>query len=437
MMRERVITITSVLFVLIFSISPALGQTPYEIFSLEFNIPSETGVDIIFIPANYTLYEMEKFNETVEAYYQTLLSVEPFSEFRDRINVWRIDTTEDFELQRTSTMDRLLTVNVNKVIQFVDSIMDFDIDNVLPDDLIIVLVNDLTYGGSGASHVTVAYTGQFGKEVMMHELGHSFGNLGDEYVLFYQDFPSGHSVPFPNIDWDGSKWQDVPGTGAFLGAWYQNLVRPTDASCIMRTVSYLGFCPVCRRALVSILENQSANGTLVEHELTVSVDGSGSTYPSKTHTYEEGTHVTVTANASSGWIFDHWLLDSVNVGSTNPYTVTIDKDHQLTAVFTSTASPTPTPTPTSEPTATPTPTAAPTATPSPSPSPSPTPYEPTTLTPKPTDEPSLPEDVLIIIVILILLVGIAALLLSVRGKWFVPLHKNRNRPIKGNVTRET
>jgi hypothetical protein len=183
--------------------------------------------------------------------------------------------------------------------------------------------------------------------------------------------------------------------------------------------------------LVSIFENQSANVTLIEHELTISVDGSGSTYPSKTHTYEEGTHVTVTANASSGWIFDHWLLDSVNVGSTNPYTVTIDKDHQLTAVFTSTASPTPTPTPTPEPTATPTPTAAPAATPSPPPSPSPTPYEPTTLTPKPTDEPSLPEDVLIIIVILILLVGIAAVLLSVRGKWFVPLHK------KGNVARET
>ncbi|MFW9832260.1 MAG: M64 family metallopeptidase, partial [Candidatus Thorarchaeota archaeon] len=342
-MRERVITIAIVLFVLILSISPAFCQTPYEIFSLEFNIPSETGVDIIFIPANYTLYEMEKFNETVEAYYQTLLSIEPFSEFRDRINVWRIDTTEDFELQRTSGMDRLLTVNVSKVIQFVDSIMDFNIDNVLPDDLIIVLANDLTYGGSGASHVTVAYTGHFGKEVMMHELGHSYGHLGDEYVLYYQDFPSGHSVPYPNIDWDGSKWQDVPGTGAFLGAWYQNLVRPTNASCIMRTVSYSGFCPVCRRALVSIFENQSANGTLIEHELTISLDGSGSTYPSKTHTYEEGTNVTVTATASSGWIFNHWLLDSENVGSTNPYLVTIDIDHELTAVFTSTASPTPTP----------------------------------------------------------------------------------------------
>ena len=93
-LRKIVIPLTLVFFVLISSISPVFGQTPSsELFSLEFNTPSETGLDIIFLPEDYTLLEMDKFQETVETYSQSLLSTEPFSEFRDWINIWRIDTT--------------------------------------------------------------------------------------------------------------------------------------------------------------------------------------------------------------------------------------------------------------------------------------------------------------------------------------------------------
>jgi PKD repeat protein len=72
-----------------------------------------------------------------------------------------------------------------------------------------------------------------------------------------------------------------------------------------------------------------------DYDLTVSVSGSGTTSPSAgIHTYQEGTGVSVTASPSSGWTFSHWLLDSVNVGSTNPYSLTMNDDHTLTAVFT-------------------------------------------------------------------------------------------------------
>jgi uncharacterized protein YneR len=68
--------------------------------------------------------------------------------------------------------------------------------------------------------------------------------------------------------------------------------------------------------------------------LTVIVSGSGSTTPSQgLHSYEEGTEVNVIATADAGWMFDHWILDSVYVGSANRYTVTMDSDHSLTAVF--------------------------------------------------------------------------------------------------------
>ena len=70
-------------------------------------------------------------------------------------------------------------------------------------------------------------------------------------------------------------------------------------------------------------------------DLTVSVSGSGSTSPAiGSHNYEEGTVTVVTATASYGWKFSYWLHDSVDVGSTNPYKVTVNDNYSLTAVFT-------------------------------------------------------------------------------------------------------
>jgi parallel beta-helix repeat protein len=62
--------------------------------------------------------------------------------------------------------------------------------------------------------------------------------------------------------------------------------------------------------------------------------GSGSTNPGVgTYQYSQGTDVPVTAYPSSGWILDHWELDSNNVGNANPYHVIMNNDHTLKAVF--------------------------------------------------------------------------------------------------------
>jgi len=73
----------------------------------------------------------------------------------------------------------------------------------------------------------------------------------------------------------------------------------------------------------------------VEYTLTITVAGSGTTDPAPgDHVYEEDTVVPVTATAAAGWNFDHWELDTVDVGSANPIDVTMDADHSLVAVFT-------------------------------------------------------------------------------------------------------
>jgi hypothetical protein len=68
--------------------------------------------------------------------------------------------------------------------------------------------------------------------------------------------------------------------------------------------------------------------------LNIAVNGSGTTNPSQgTHTYPNGTVVTVTASPGIGYVFDHWLLDGNNNGTANSTHVLMNANHQLQAFF--------------------------------------------------------------------------------------------------------
>ena len=72
----------------------------------------------------------------------------------------------------------------------------------------------------------------------------------------------------------------------------------------------------------------------VEYELTIDVVGSGTTDPAPgSYMYVENTVVPVDAIPDAGWMLDYWELDTVDVGTDDPYEVTMDANHTLTAVF--------------------------------------------------------------------------------------------------------
>jgi len=70
-----------------------------------------------------------------------------------------------------------------------------------------------------------------------------------------------------------------------------------------------------------------------QHYLTLSAGVGGTTTPSSSAWYDAGTTVSVTAIPDLDYSFDHWDLDSVDVGSDNPYDVIMDTAHSLHAVF--------------------------------------------------------------------------------------------------------
>jgi hypothetical protein len=118
---------------------------------------------------------------------------QPYSEYQPYFNVHRIDVISaesgvdhpENNIYKNTALDatyncagiqRLICVDNTKVFNIVNSLM-------LPSqrDMILVLVNDSTYGGSGGGGVGVSSTNSLSTEIVLHELGHSFGLLADEY----------------------------------------------------------------------------------------------------------------------------------------------------------------------------------------------------------------------------------------------------------------
>jgi hypothetical protein len=73
---------------------------------------------------------------------------------------------------------------------------------------------------------------------------------------------------------------------------------------------------------------------VVTYKLKIETTTGGTTNPAPgTYTYAAGTQVQVTANPSSGYVFDHWELNGTNVGTTTTYTVTMNANYVLKAFF--------------------------------------------------------------------------------------------------------
>jgi pimeloyl-ACP methyl ester carboxylesterase len=76
------------------------------------------------------------------------------------------------------------------------------------------------------------------------------------------------------------------------------------------------------------------------YSLSITAATGGTTSPAPGgYTFESGEVATVRAWQSSEYQFDHWELDAVNVGSTNPFSVAMNTDHRLRAVFKTLESP--------------------------------------------------------------------------------------------------
>jgi len=75
-----------------------------------------------------------------------------------------------------------------------------------------------------------------------------------------------------------------------------------------------------------------------QYKLTVQSGSGGTTSPAPgSYWHDSGSKVSVTAKPNAGYSLDYWRLDGKNVGSKNPYTVTMTSAHTIKAYFTKNA----------------------------------------------------------------------------------------------------
>ena len=149
-------------------------------------------VDLVVLGDGYAFADLGKFATDVENLTNGLFAQEPFLEYRNFFNVHRVDVIsrdsgvdhpERNVFKRTRLdatyncggIQRAICVDVAKVNAVVDVSVAANAR-----DIVLVLVNDAEYGGLGG-FIAVASTHAAVIDLVLHELGHSFGLLADEY----------------------------------------------------------------------------------------------------------------------------------------------------------------------------------------------------------------------------------------------------------------
>lgn len=227
-------------------------------------------IDVAIVAEGYTAEEMETFYRHAAATVDAILGSEPFKSFKDRFN-FRAVGLESRESGVSVPHDGIWkdtplhsSFDTFYSARYLTTLRLKDLHDALagvPYEHIIILANTATYGGGGIfnSYLLTTTLHPAFKPVVVHEFGHSFAGLADEY--FYDDQYSDYYHPGvepwePNITTQtdfSSKWEDMMGrcdVGLHEGGGYMSKgVWRASANCRMRTNEARGFCPVCRRAI--------------------------------------------------------------------------------------------------------------------------------------------------------------------------------------------
>ncbi|MBN2410715.1 peptidase M64 [candidate division KSB1 bacterium] len=308
-----------------------LEQKKYPFKTQKFidNGKPENKVDIVILGDGYKKNEIEKFHKDVKRYTNILFVTQPFKDRKSDFNIWLVDVeSQDSgidEPRENKWRHTALGASYNSfdspryVLTLANKELR-DIAALVPYDQIYILINSPRYGGGGIFNLySISFTGSeprlpewWSEYVFVHEFGHAFGGLADEYytsnVSYDEFYPAGVEPWEPNItrlaDKDKPKWsllitpgtpvptpwpkakydslgvnlrqhkRDTPeyiriekqmkeilnnsankyGVGCYEGAGYAStdIYRPS-LDCRMFSKSLVEFCPVCQKAINKVI----------------------------------------------------------------------------------------------------------------------------------------------------------------------------------------
>lgn len=203
-----------------------------QVIAIEHNGDSASKVDLLILGDGYTADEHDAFIAKAKELTEALFATAPFKERRADFNVWAIaPATVESGVSRPSTntyrdtpigasydafrSERYVLSTANKTIRRIAS--------SAPYDFIQILTNTDTYGGGGiyGLYATAAANSDWADYLFIHEFGHHFAGLADEYYTssVAYEAPDVIREPYePNVtallDPNTLKWRDLvaPGT---------------------------------------------------------------------------------------------------------------------------------------------------------------------------------------------------------------------------------
>ena len=305
------------------------------------NGPSANRIDLVFVGDGYTAAEQPKFVAATERAWQALMSYEPYKTYQNFFNAERIDIASPVsgisadptkDVKKTTPLgmhfwchgiDRLLCVDNKATAAY---------QNLVPGrNHVVALANTTTYGGAGGSITTLAGENDSADQVIVHEMSHTVGQLGDEYDVPYET-ASGDAGTLPNVSEntastmtaDKTKWANWIGTpsadgstvGAFEGANYykHGFYRPS-ANSNMRQLG-IPFNPPSIEALIKAFYTSP-----IDHGKMDSID-SATPDPAKNGVTNRDTTLSIKTVPLVNSTYEiYWALNGTtiptSIGSTN------------------------------------------------------------------------------------------------------------------------
>lgn len=246
--------------------------TPYDV--LHHANDTSHCIHIAFVAEGYTEDEMDHYLRDCQEAIGSLFNHEPFKSLQDRFQIIALKSVS----QESGTSEPSRGIWKNTVLgshfdtfysdRYLTTLHLKRLHDVLagtPYEHVIILVNTEHYGGGGIyNSYNLSYTGgsQF-LPVVVHEFGHSFGGLGDEYTygnddpIYFDD-----TEPWePNLTTKATafiKWENLikaGKAGLIEGGGYQEKgVWRGCENCRMRTNEEPEFCAVCKQALKELID---------------------------------------------------------------------------------------------------------------------------------------------------------------------------------------
>lgn len=247
------------------------------------NGTTQSRYDLVFLGDGYQASEQGQFDQDVLTFLAALFQKEPYATFAAYYNahtvfrasvdsgadrpdenppVWK-NTAYNATYNFGGT-DRCLYIQ-NTSLALADAALA-----PANEGRVLVMVNDSRYGGCAATFA-VSYNGSLMSEVQVHELGHSLGQLADEYDYPYTNWTGGEpaavNVTASPTGQKWAVWQGTDGISAFEGAGYYQygLWRPRQ-NCLMRALGQ-SLCRVCQEnvarvtnSIVNVITSRSPAG---------------------------------------------------------------------------------------------------------------------------------------------------------------------------------